>query len=126
MNILKVTIKEQKQGSFVATLEGPIDTYTHEQFNYYLERILKPSTKSIILDMNKVDYISSMGIGSLFKIRKFAKQHKAQFLIIGLQPQVKKVLDMVQAMPAESLFKDIKEMDEYLDAIQKKNGENLS
>ena len=120
MNKLKIGIEELYQGVFTVKLDGPIDTYTHETFDFYIERILQPSTLHIILDMHKVNYISSMGVGSLFKIRKFANQHEIKFAIVGLQPQVKNVLDTVQAMPAEAIFKDIKEMDEYLNEIQKK------
>jgi len=123
MNALKVAIKEKFLGVFTVKLDGPIDTYTHETFDHYVDKILKPSTKNIILDMQKVNYISSMGVGSLFKIRKFANQHAIKFLIAGLQPQVKKVLDTVQAMPAEAVFNHIKEMDEYLDELQKKSKE---
>jgi len=120
MDALKIEVTEKSQAVFTVKLDGPIDTSTHENFDYYLEKILKPSTKNIILDMQKVNYISSMGVGSLFKIRKFTKQHNIKFLIVGLQPQVKKVLDAVQAMPAEAIFRDIQEMDEYLDQLQKK------
>jgi anti-anti-sigma factor len=119
MNALKVNIKETQQGCFLVMLDGPMDTYTHQQFDFYMERILQSTTKSIILDMSKVNYISSMGVGSLFKIRKFAKQHQVALYLVSLQDNVKKVLETVQAMPPEGIFKSIKEMDEYLDSLQK-------
>ena len=52
-----------------------------------------------------------MGVGSLFKIRKYAKQFNMKFLLVGLQIQVKKVLDTVQALPSDSVFKNIKELE---------------
>ncbi len=126
MNVLKIATTEMFPGVFKVKLDGPIDTYTHETLDYYMEKILQSSTKEIILDMQNVNYISSMGVGSLFKMRKFANQHGMKFSIAGLQPQVKMVLDTVQAMPAESIFRDIKEMDDYLDELQKKaKGEGL-
>jgi anti-anti-sigma factor len=119
MNILKVLLKEQQQGCFLVTLDGPIDTYTHELLDQYITRIQNPATKSITLDMSKVNYISSMGVGSLFKIRKFTTQNNAKFMLVGLQPQVQKVLDTVQALPPGCVFGSVKELDDYLDSLQK-------
>ena len=120
MKVLKVVLKELCAGTFRIMLDGPMDTLTHETFDHYMERILITSTKEIILDMSGVNYISSMGVGSLFKVRKFSKENQVKFSLAGLQPQVKMVLDTIQAMPAESIFKDIKELDEYLDGLLKR------
>ena len=81
--------------------------------------ILLASRKAIILDMRGVDYVSSMGIGSIFKIRKFAKENKIEIATVNIQPQVKKVFDTVQAMPQEAIFESLNEIDAYLDRIQK-------
>ena len=123
MDVLSVTMKERYPGIFTIALDGPLDTSTYGTFDYYMERISKDTTKEIILDMSKVNYISSMGVGSLFKVRKFAKENQVKFLLAGLQPHVKKVLDTVQALPPEAVFKDIKELDDYLLSIQKKRDE---
>jgi anti-sigma B factor antagonist len=119
MKVLHVKINEKSTGVFMVDLSGPIDTYTHELFNHQIEAILVPSTKAIALNMAGVDYVSSMGIGSIFKIRQFAKTNTTTFAIVNLQPQVKKVFDTVQAMPKEAVFSNIAELDAYLDRIQK-------
>jgi anti-sigma B factor antagonist len=36
-----------------------------------------------------------------------------------LQPQIKKVFDILNALPTLQVFASIQEMDEYLDAMQK-------
>jgi anti-sigma B factor antagonist len=119
VKILNIKINEKSTGVFIVELAGPLDTYTHELFNYKMETILLPSTKVIVLDMAGVDYISSMGIGSIFKIRKFAKDSNMEFAIVNLQPQVERVFNTVQAMPKEAIFSSLSEIDAYLDQIQK-------
>jgi anti-sigma B factor antagonist len=119
MKPLHIKINEKSTGVFLVDLAGPLDTYTHETFDYQMEAVLLPSTRALALDMAGVDYVSSMGIGSIFKIRKFAKDHKVEFAIVNLQSQVKKVFDTVQAMPQEAIFSSIGELDAYLDQIQK-------
>lgn len=120
MKFLDIKINEKSTGVFLIELAGPLDTYTHVEFDEKMESIFLPSVKAILLEMGKVDYVSSMGIGSIFKIRKFAKEHNAQFAIANLQPQIKRIFDTVQAMPQEAIFKSLEEMDAYLDQIQKK------
>jgi hypothetical protein len=46
--------------------------------------------------------------------------------LINLQPQIAKVLDIVKALPGISVFKSLKEMDEYLAAMQRKVEEDGS
>jgi anti-anti-sigma factor len=120
MNALKITTVEPFPGVFSVTLDGPLDTYTHETLDEEINYILGRKPKNIIMDMQKVHYISSMGVGSLFKIRKYANTHKIVFSLARLQPQVEKILHTVEAMPAEIVFKNRQEMDDYLDALQKK------
>jgi hypothetical protein len=42
------------------------------------------------------------------------------FLMVNLQPQIKKVFDIAQALPGEAVFSSVEEADEYFDAMQKK------
>jgi hypothetical protein len=39
---------------------------------------------------------------------------------MNLQPQIKKVFDIINALPSMQIFASIEELDEYLDAMQKK------
>ncbi len=119
---MNIKVKEMSTGVFMVELFGPLDTYNHEIFNMKMESLETASAKAIILDMAGVDYISSMGIGSIFKVRKYAKENKVEFAVLNLQPQVKKVFDAVQAMPKEAIFSSMEEIDAYLDHLQKDNG----
>ena len=119
MKFLNIKFNEKSTGVFLIELVGPLDTYTHAIFDFRMESILLPSTKALILDMGGVDYVSSMGIGSIFKIRKFAKENKIEIAIVNIQPQVKKVFDTVQAIPQEAVFESLNEIDAYLNQIQK-------
>ena len=116
---LKVTIEKKDTGVFMIKLLGPLDTETYPAFEDEVGKILVDSTKAVILNMEGVNYISSMGIGSLFKLSNAVKKLKGSLLLINLQPQIKKVLDTVKAMP-EAMFTSIEEADNYLNEIQKK------
>ena len=40
--------------------------------------------------------------------------------LMNLKPQVEKVFEIINALPSDQVFTNEKEMDEYLDKIQKK------
>jgi len=121
---LNVKILETSSGIFTVMITGPLDTETSAQFDYHLEKILISSTRAVALDMHGVNYISSMGVGSIFNLRKKAQEHNFAVTMVNLQPQIKKILDTVQAMPQEAIFSSIEELDEYLASLQEKSKED--
>ncbi len=52
-----------------------------------------------------------------------AEEINAKFGVINLQPQIRKVFDIVKAIPDSSIFASIDELDKYLDSIQRKEKE---
>ena len=44
----------------------------------------------------------------------------AGVLVVNLQPQIRKVFDIVKAVPVADVFASQRELDDYLDTMQKK------
>ena len=116
---LTIDIGKRDSGVFTVSLGGPLDTATYLEFEKAIAPILSPSTKAIVLNMQGVNYISSLGLGAIFKVANAVHKNQGAVLITDLQPQIKKVFDTVKALP-ESIFRSIEEADEYLNEIQKK------
>jgi anti-sigma B factor antagonist len=68
----------------------------------------------IIFDMEHADYINSLGIRILVKTKNAMKQRGGKIAFINLQPQIKKVFDIINALPAFKVFANIQEFDDYL------------
>ena len=117
---LTVTVIERRPGAFTFQPAGSIDSNTSSLLEDKLDSILKGFTKTIIFDMEGVNYISSAGIRVIFKAQKALKQRDGQFLVTNLQPQVKKVFEIINALPTLKIFSSIQELDKYLDLMQKK------
>ena len=120
-----VDVKEKEPKVFTVSILGPLDTNTHLLLEEKLKPILTESPRVIILNMEGVNYISSMGVGVIFKIKKALKQNKGSLLIINPQPQIKKVFEIIKVLPDE-IFSSIQEADEYLSEIQKNFKKNKS
>ena len=54
----------------------------------------------------------------MFKIKKWAKATGGGFVILNPTPQVKKVFEIVKAVPVKSIFNTTEELDDYLDQVQ--------
>ena len=118
---LEVAINKKEEGVFTVSCFGYIDTTTYMILDKELAPILVPATRVIILNMEGVTYISSMGLGVIFKAKKIIEQYKGRLIMANLQPQVRNVFDIIKALPPQAIFTSMEEADAYLTEIQKKN-----
>lgn len=90
---LKVNTKMVKRRP-VLTLEGEIDVYTYPVLNESLLELIKEGQNSIILDMEKVSYIDSTGLGVLANSANKLMQKNGELRVICSQPQLIKVFSV--------------------------------
>ncbi len=117
---LQIQIEQPKPGLYQVELDGRLDTDTSQELEKRLEDVLSKDLRAVRFEMSRLNYLSSMGIRVLFKTFKALRQKKAMFLMANLQPQIKKVLEIAQALPPQTVFASVQEADEYYDAMQKK------
>jgi len=115
---LKVTTAVKRPGVFVVAPIGSIDAAGHAMFRDRVSSVLSQNADVIIFDMEFADYINSMGIRELVKARKALKQRGGKIVFTNLQPQIKKVFDILNALPSLKVFANVQELDRYLDAMQ--------
>ena len=116
---LKVNTEIKRPGVYVISPIGSIDTNTATVLDEKVEAVLAENPDVIIFDMEFTDYINSMGVRVLLKAKKTLKNRDGKLIFMHLQPQIKKVFDILNALPAMNVFASIKELDSYLDAMQK-------
>ena len=115
---LKVNTSLKKPGIFVIAPIGSIDTASNPIFQEKTDSVLQQNPDLIIFDMEFTEYINSSGIRVLIKAKKAMKQRGANIVFINLQPPIKKVFDILNALPSLKVFASIEELDRYLDAMQ--------
>jgi anti-sigma B factor antagonist len=116
---LKVNSAETRPGVFTVSPIGTLDANTYMILEKTVEAVLKQLPDVIIFDMQFLDYINSMGVRVLLKTKKALEKDGSKIMFMHLQPQIKKVFDILNALPTLQVFASIREMDEYLDAMQK-------
>jgi anti-anti-sigma factor len=118
---LKVNTAIKRPGIFVVAPIGSIDAAGNAIFRERVSSVLTQNADVIIFDMEFADYINSMGIRELVKAKKALKQRGGKILFTNLQPQIKKVFDILNALPSLKVFASIQELDRYLEAMQNRS-----
>jgi anti-sigma B factor antagonist len=116
---LKVSVEDRGEGTYTIRPEGSIDTNTFMTLQNEVDPILGKS-KVIIFDMKDVNYVSSAGVGVVLLAEQTLKANNGKVLMVNLQPQIKKVFDIVKALPDQQVFSSLEEMDRYLKEVQRK------
>ena len=123
---LNVIVAKQREGYFVVTLHGRLDSQTSVECEAKLAPLLAGVAKVVLLDLSFLDYISSMGVRLVLKTRKTLEARQSRLIISNLQPQIAKVFEIARALPPQAIFASIAEADRYFDVIQRKEIEKQS
>jgi len=119
---MSLNIVVANQGTPVVTLSGRLDTHTAPELDECLARLLSAEEvpARLVFDLSQLEYLSSAGIRCFVRARKAVEPKGGKVALINPQPPVRKVLDIVKAMPPGGIFSSIVELDAYLDDMQRK------
>ena len=74
---------EQKDGSPPLHFTGQLDAYSEKQFMEYVGDVLKANKLPSVLDLSKIDFLDSSGLGALVQLSKQCTDAKRSFLLVG-------------------------------------------
>ncbi len=100
--------------------KGIIDSDSSDYFYNQIKSELDEKVHVLVLNMREVVYMSSVGLSTLFKVKEAIEAIGGTFMLTELQPQIRKIFEVVKALPNLNVFKSVEEADAYLDKIQKK------
>jgi len=116
---LNIKVTKKRDFVYLVELKGSLDTDTHKQLEDELKEIIDAKAKAVILDMGGVSYISSIGVKVVIWAKKALEGKSATFTMVNLQPQIKKVFDVMKILPMLDIFEDIEEADKYINQVIK-------
>ena len=74
---------EQKDGCLVFHFTGQLDAYSEKQFMEYVGDFLKANKLPSVLDLSKIDFLDSSGLGALVQLAKQCTDAKRSFVLVG-------------------------------------------
>ncbi len=94
----------QKDNTITALFDGRLDTLAAQQIVETIEPLLQNADQTIILDCEKMPFISSSGLRLFLKIRKEVEAKGGKMLLKKVCPDVMQVFKMTKL---EDLFEII-------------------
>lgn len=80
----------------VVDVEGVLDINTVGDFESLLQDLFKKDRYKIVLNMQKLTYISSAGFGVLMSVIKDVRRHRGDIKISNVSPDIYKVFDLLE------------------------------
>ena len=74
---------EQRDGCLVFHFTGQLDAYSEKQFMAYVEDVLQASNLPAVIDLSKIDFLDSSGLGALVQMAKQCTDAKRSFQLVG-------------------------------------------
>ncbi len=115
---LDINLTQKENEVYMISLTGSIDNSTCPSLDEQIEQLFKLNASTIVLDLEDLKFMSSVGVGLINKTKNRLKEQGGNFAMVNLQPQIKKVFDIMSLLPTMNVFSDDQELDDYLDKIQ--------
>ena len=99
----------EEAGVIIITLEGEVDISVTELIREKIRKLWEEKKKAILVDMTKVSYIDSSGLGLLVETRQEMEKYRGEIRLFGLTSDVQKVFELTRLNNFFSIFTTEKE-----------------
>jgi anti-sigma B factor antagonist len=91
----------------ILSLEGSIDAMTAPKITEYIHRLVTKGNIKLVADFSGVDYTSSAGLRVLLGAIKETRAQSGDMRLMGVQPDVLKVLNLSGFTTILKMFNDL-------------------
>lgn len=102
-------------------VHGKFDIENTEEFESIFSKELESKPQILAIDMNKLDYIDSSGIGCLIKSLNSIKNQKGALILYGLKPMIHNVFKLAKL----DLFFQIMSNDDFVYKYEDKDDKDI-
>lgn len=98
MKKISVSSSEDQIGDVTVTtvnVEGFLDSSTFPELQEYLEDLIQKQTYRIIVNLEKLDYISSAGIGVLMGMLQEVRGNEGDLKLVNMSLKIRNLFDML-------------------------------
>jgi anti-anti-sigma factor len=121
---LDIDIQTPSPETLRVVLGGALDSHTSLALDQALDAAVKAECQLLAFDMGNLEYISSAGLRVVFKNVKRIKKNGGRVGVSRMNAGVRKVFEIVQAIPDLDIFASVEEMDDYLAALHTRAMQN--
>jgi anti-sigma B factor antagonist len=85
--------KIKRNAHSIVKIGGNLDGQKSDELMIAVEKLISTGNVDILLDFDNVDYISSMGIGTLISLYRDIKEKNGRLIIYGIRDAVNDIFD---------------------------------
>ncbi|OGK08060.1 MAG: anti-sigma factor antagonist [Candidatus Riflebacteria bacterium HGW-Riflebacteria-1] len=90
---IKIDVRPKGNDITLIVIRGEVGTDTVDQFKEKMDQIVNDGKKKLIIDMQEVNYLNSMGLGVFATTLKKLKKNNGDLKFINLAPTVQELLE---------------------------------
>ena len=87
-------VEKKQNGICILGLLGRLDSNTSPEFEKKIFGVIQDGTKSLIVDFESLDYISSAGLRVLLKATKELKRSDGKIVLCSMKEYIKEVFEI--------------------------------
>lgn len=103
---MKVNAKEIA-GIVIVEVEGEIDAEHAPNLKRCLQKARESAEKGMVLDLKKVSFIDSTGLGVLISLMRQLKEQDRELRLLGLQDEVRSIFEITRLYKVFSLCESL-------------------
>jgi anti-anti-sigma factor len=108
-DLMTIEIRIAKEGEVpLVTVTGRLDGFGSRQLEESLKEIVRDDTRSVILNLAGVDYLSSAGIRVFLGLKKMLKQRNGNLALVNVQEFPKNVLEMAGFLKVLDIYPSLR------------------
>ncbi|MBN8220093.1 MAG: STAS domain-containing protein [Turneriella sp.] len=88
--------QREKDGITILDIQGEIDLYNAPEIKDIIQKLIEAQKYNVIINLEKVSYIDSSGIGALISSLSNLKKYQGGLKIINVYASVKKVFELTK------------------------------
>lgn len=103
---LEIGVEEKKKGFVIIDLAGDMDAYTSKSFRNVVDDLIKRRKYKLIVDIEKVTFIDSVGVGRLLGCLRKTREKKGDLWLVYHKSKAKKFLEVTGLNNNFTIFRD--------------------
>ncbi len=80
-----------------------------EKFRNALDSLIKEGNKKFVIDLSKVDYMDSTGLGELVRAYTTAKKHDGELKLASMTAKIKDLMTMTKLLTVFENYESVEE-----------------
>lgn len=102
--------------SIISSTVDKLNISNASELKSVITEINKVNVSNIIIDLSQTSYCDSSGLSAILSANRACKNANGQFILTGLQPNVKKMIEIAQLHRVISITETLEEAEEKLKA----------